>query len=149
MVGTSPIYEIGKVKALIFTVVGIVLLIVSVMLLLQNRKLKAELMASAVARVKAQEIRLGAKVPPFMGIDINGSKASLSYGQDRRKTVLMLFSPGCGACKADTSKWQAILKSLDHNAFRAVIASTSAASAGEYAIEHGASIIVSATAPQI
>src|SRR5262249_23981188 len=78
----------NKVVALLMLFGSGVLLFVNVLLVQQNNRLKT--MASRPDR--ALEVRPGTALPPLEGLDCNGNKHSIGYGQDSRKTVLLVTS---------------------------------------------------------
>jgi len=125
--------EKNKVVALLMFVLGVTLLLVNVLLVQQNKKLKG--LASRPDR--ALEVKPGTALPPLDGFDSNGAWHSIDYGQDPRKTVLLVLTPQCHACEENMPNWGAIINGLDHRAFRLVGVSLKSEGLNEYASRHG------------
>jgi len=119
--------------ATLLTIVGAVLLLVNVLLVQQNKKL--QVLASRPDR--ALEARPGTALPPLEGIDSDGNRRRVGYGQDSRKTVLMVFSPRCGACEEAMPTWDAIINGLDPRAFQIAAISLQPEGVKEYASRRG------------
>ncbi len=120
-------------EAVFLATMCFVLLLVNVLLTKQNQQLKV--LASKPDR--ALEVRLGTILPPLEGIDSEGRKQSLRYGQDARKTLLFVFSPRCRACQESMPNWRAIIQGLDPQQFRPLAVSLQSDQAKEYAAQHG------------
>jgi peroxiredoxin len=71
-------------------------------------------------------------VPSLSGTDLDGKDFTLSYSNDPRKVVLLVFSPRCGACTKNMPNWKAMLQSLDQNSYRIVAVSTVSDGVKEY-----------------
>jgi hypothetical protein len=93
---------------------GVILLVVNVLLVQKNRVLKV--MANRPDR--ALEVKPGTALPPLVGVDVRGGKQRLVYGEDPRKTVLLVFSPRCNSCRENLPNWETIIKGVDKEAFR-------------------------------
>jgi peroxiredoxin len=109
------------------------LLVVNVLLAQQNKNLRA--LASRPDR--ALELKPGTALPPLEGIDGDGNRQSVSYGQGSRKTVLLVFSPRCRACKENMPNWKAIINGLDRQSFRLAAVSLQSGGVKEYANQYG------------
>ncbi len=133
MKSSSLVCEANKKVAVLLTIVGSVLLFVNVLLVQQNKKLK--ILASRPDR--ALEARHGTALPPLEGIDSNGNRQSIKYGQDLRKTVLLVLSPRCRACEENMPNWEAIINELDRQSFRLAAVSLQSEGLKEYAGQHG------------
>src|SRR5262249_3641420 len=125
--------ESNKKAITLLTIVGAVLLIVNVLLVQQNKKLK--ILAGRPDR--ALEVRPGTALPPLEGIDSNGDRQSITYGQDSRKTVLFVLSTRCSACVENMPNWQAIINRLDQQSFRLAAVSLQSEGFKEYASRYG------------
>jgi len=112
---------------------GAVLLLVNVLLVHQNKMLKV--LASRPDR--ALEINPGTTLPPLEGFDSNGARHSIDYGQDPRKTVLLVLSPRCQACEENMPNWEAIINGLDRRSFRLAAVSLRSEGFKEYASQRG------------
>jgi hypothetical protein len=112
---------------------GTALLLVNVLLLQQNKKLKV----LAGRPDRALEIKPGTALPPLEGSDSNGVSHRVDYGQDRRKTVLLVLSPLCQACDENMPNWVAIINRLDRRLFRLVAVSLQSEGLKEYVVRRG------------
>jgi peroxiredoxin len=118
---------------MLMLVLGATLLFVNVLLVQQNKKLKV--LASRPDRTL--EVKPGTALPPLQGFDSNGARQSIDYGQDSRKTVLLVFSPVCHACEENMPNWEAIINGLDQRSFRLAAVSLQSEGFKEYASRHG------------
>ena len=123
----------NKIGTLLIFVFGVVLLLVNVLLAQQNKKLKV--LASRPDR--ALEVKPGTALPPLEGLDSNGARHSIIYGQDPRKTVLFVLSPRCRACEENMPNWEAIISELDRRSFRLAAVSLQSEGLKEYADRRG------------
>jgi hypothetical protein len=135
MKGLSLAYDASNKVMVLLTILGATLLIVNGLLVRQNKQLKV--LASRPDRVL--EIRPGTALPPLEGIDSNGNRQRIDYGEDSRKTVLLVFSPRCGACEKNMPNWKAIINGLDRDSFRLAAVSLQTEGFKEYVIRHGIS----------
>ena len=133
MKSSALVCESNRRAVTLLTIVGFVLLIVNVLLVQQNKKLK--IMAGRPDR--ALEVRPGTALPTLEGIDSNGDRQSITYGQDSRKTVLLVLSTRCSACVENMPNWQAIINRLDQQSFRLAAVSLQSEGFKEYASRHG------------
>lgn len=116
MKNPTSVYATRKTSLLLFATTASVLMLVNVLLAQQNKQLKA--LAGKPGR--RLELSPGKGVPPVEGFDVEGNKVVVSYGEDPRKTVLLVFSPGCRACKANMSNWQSLIKGVDKSLYRVI-----------------------------
>jgi hypothetical protein len=123
----------NRAVVLLTLVFGAILLLVNVLLVQQNKKLRG--LANRPDR--ALEIKPGTSLPPLEGLDSNGDRRSFNYGQDARKTVLLVLSPRCRACEDNMPNWEAIINGLDQRSFRLAAVSLQSEGFKEYAIRHG------------
>jgi peroxiredoxin len=121
----------SKVAALL-VIVGVVLLLVNVLLAEQNKKLR--FLASRPDR--SLEVKAGTALPSLEGVDDDGNRQSISYGQDARKTVLLIFSPRCRACEENLPNWEAIINGIERQSFRLFAISLQSQGVKEYASRH-------------
>jgi peroxiredoxin len=115
MKNPSSIYRAKKrVAAPLMIFLGAVLLLVNVLLVQQNKKLRV------LARKpdRALEIKPGTAVPPLEGLDSNGNRHRINDRQDSRKTVLLVLSPRCHACEENMPNLEAIIDGLDRQSFQ-------------------------------
>jgi hypothetical protein len=111
-------YSVSKPLAILFIVCGLALIFSNVLLarrLSQLSRLDDLLNAS-------NKLETGGVVPPLVGYDLSGQKVTYSYGDDSRDTMLLVLSPGCHACDENWPKWNRLIKSLDTQSTRLVIA---------------------------
>ena len=109
--------SINNKTALLFLALAVTLAVVNILLLKQNYELKALL---GKYPTEAAELKPGTALRPLEGLDAEGTKLIIGYGQDNRKTLLLSFIPGCEACEKNMPYWKAIIKDLDKNAYRLV-----------------------------
>lgn len=129
----SPLVCLANRNIAVFlTITGIVLLLINVLLVQQNNQLKV----LARRPDRALEAKPGTALPPLEGIDSNGNRHSIDYGQDSRKTVLFVLSPRCNACEQNMPNWLAIINRLDRGGFRLAAVSLQAEGIKEYASRH-------------
>jgi peroxiredoxin len=114
-------------------IAGAVLLVTNVLLVQQNKKLKV--LASRPDRTL--EIKPGTALPPLEGYDSDGNRRSVHYGQDSRKTVLLVFSPRCSACGENMPTWEALIDRLNQQSFQIAAVSLQPEGVKEYARQRG------------
>lgn len=111
----------------------LILLILNVILVKQNISLKASL---STRPKRDSSLEPGMKVPALEGKDLDGNEMIISYGSDRRKTVLLSFSPQCGFCEKNMPNWDAITKNANKDLFRVAAVSLIAHGTKEYIARH-------------
>jgi len=123
----------NSAAALSMFILGAVLLFVNVLLVQQNKKLKI----LANRPDLALEVKPGTALPPLEGFDKNGNRHSIDYGQDLRKTVLLVLSPRCRACEESRPNVEAIINGLDRRSFRLAEVLLHSEGFEEYASQRG------------
>jgi hypothetical protein len=123
----------NNVVATLLVFLGTALLLINVLLVQQNEKLRV----MAMKPDRALEVKPGTALPPLEGFDNNGAKHIFNYGQDSRKTVLFILSPLCQSCEENMPNWEAITKGLDRRSFRLAGVSLQSKGFKEYASRHG------------
>lgn len=113
---TTRAFQVGRSTMSLYLTMGIVLVTLNVLLVQQNRNLKAQ--ASRMNR--SLELKPGTEVPSIEGTDLRGEKLAFDYKTDSRKTLLLVFSPSCSACKENMANWEAVTRGIDQTAFRVV-----------------------------
>jgi thiol-disulfide isomerase/thioredoxin len=83
------------------------LAILTLLLAWQNRTLKAQLSASASAP-PAGGLKVGDSLQPFDVVDAAGNKTPVSF-DGQGKTLLLVFSSTCGACRETLPVWNRLL----------------------------------------
>ena len=109
---------VKKSLAFLLLTFGLLLVVSNVLLarrIAQMRKIDDQLNAS-------NKLEPGSAVPPLIGYDVAGNKLTYDYGTDPRDTVLMVFSPGCHACDENWPNWTRLIKELNSQSTRLVIA---------------------------
>jgi hypothetical protein len=89
---------------------GIALLLLSNIILLRaNHK-----MAAAYNDLSSQMLLpAGYHVPTLKGKFLDGRDAALTYGVDRRYTILLVYSPACQICEDNWDNWDEIINRGD------------------------------------
>lgn len=92
---------------------GIALLLLSnIVLLRANRK-----MAAAYNDLSSQMLLpAGYHVPTLKGKFLDGRDAALTYGVDRRYTILLVYSPACQICEDNWDNWDEIINKKNSSA---------------------------------
>ena len=130
---SASVFEIDKKMALLLAAVTLALAVTNVLLIDQNKRLKAY----AGKTNRPLELEPGTDLPAIEGRDADGEKLHFGYNEDARKTLLLVFSPKCGACKENMPNWQDLVKGIDANAVRVVAVSLSPEGANEYMAQYG------------
>lgn len=79
----------------------IALLAVALISIALNLLLSREVarLRDTIASLKSEGgLAVGASLPPFQAFDLNGKAVTVAYSEDRRPTLLYVFSPSCGWC---------------------------------------------------
>ena len=126
-------YRVGKRTALLFTITVLTMMVTNVALVRQNRALKA----SRPGLQRGLELQRGRTVPGFEGMDAAGNRIQVHYNEDQRKTLLLVFSPGCRFCRENMPGWRALTQALDQTRCRPVAVSLLAPGTREYLDEYG------------
>ena len=111
-------YSVSKPLAILFIACGLALILSNVLL---ARRLSQLARLDDLLNV-SNKLETGGVVPPLVGYDLSGNKVTYSYGDDSRDTMLLVLSPGCHACDENWPKWNRLIKSLDSQSTRLVIA---------------------------
>jgi peroxiredoxin len=119
-------YRIGKKAAILFVLLVSALLVLNASLIIQNRSLRASV------ATRSNVLHPGDSVPSLSGTDLDGKDFTLSYSNDPRKVVLLVFSPRCGFCTRNMPNWKALLQSLDRKSYRIVAVSIISEGVKEY-----------------
>jgi peroxiredoxin len=86
----------------------------------------------ASAGTRSPVLHPGTIVPSLSGKDLDGKDFTLSYSNDPRKVVLLVFSPRCGFCNSNMPNWKAMLQGIDRNSYRIVAVSIISDGVKEY-----------------
>jgi peroxiredoxin len=121
-------YHISEKMALLLTTLGVVLVAVNMLLVQQNKTLKSQFGGGD----RSLELKIGKELPPMEGLGIDGEKAKFDYGRDARKTLLLVFSPGCYACEQNMDNWRGMISGLDEDSYRVIAVSLKPDGVKEY-----------------
>jgi len=119
-------YKISKKAAILFVLLVTALIALNASLIIQNRSLRAS------AGTRSPVLHPGTIVPSLSGKDLAGKDFTLSYSNDPRKVVLLVFSPRCGFCDSNMPNWKAMLQGIDRNSYRIVAVSIISDGVKEY-----------------
>ncbi|MGH9471882.1 MAG: hypothetical protein ACRD13_09035 [Terriglobales bacterium] len=96
-------------------------LVIDLALYRQNGRLKARVASGGSLRPP-----VGAMMPPLRGLDTAGKPLSVSFGVDKRQTILFVFAADCEVCSRTWPMWRSWLRRIDRRAFRPIFASMGA-----------------------
>jgi hypothetical protein len=100
--------------------------------------ISSSLLASRLARLqrlddllnKSNRLQAGETVPPLVGYDLTGKQVRYAYGiTDQRDTLLLVLSPTCHACEYNWPNWTQMIRKLNGQKTRLLIANIAAGSA--------------------
>ena len=129
----AGLLHIRKSIALAFLALAVFLSVLNVLLIRQSRSLQARVQALR------EELLLqpGATVPQIAGKDLRGDPLVIGYGQDRKKTVMLVFSPECHACNLNWPRWSRAILSANRVGARVVGVNLSDNLPEDYLNQHG------------
>lgn len=133
MLSTASGSEVKRGKAFLFMTFGAMLIIANLLLVQQNKQLKV----SASVPDRSLELKPGEQLPPLRGLDLNGNSMRFDYSADGMKTLLMVFSPGCRACKENMPAWKAVIKQMGRENYRMIAVSLAPEGAKDYVSQYG------------
>lgn len=110
----------------------LLLLVVNIALIHQNRQLKARLALPPPQLEAAQ----GAQMPELRGFDLTGKPVEVLYGKDPRKVLVLVYSPTCPFCDQNWPRWQAMIPSLDRSVVRTVAVDVTSSSTEVFLQQH-------------
>lgn len=132
MISSHPVYQIKRKIVLTFTTLSAVLMVMNLLLVQQNRELKASTRRSD----RPLEVHPGTKLPPLKGVAASGDKVVFGFDDPARKTVLLVLSPTCRPCQENMVNWKAMVKRLDKQSYRVIAVSLKPDQAKEYVESH-------------
>jgi peroxiredoxin len=56
------------------------------------------------------QLQVGSVVPPIVGKELDGRRATVAYAGSDRLTILYIFTPHCGWCARNSDNFQALVK---------------------------------------
>jgi peroxiredoxin len=124
-------YTISRTAGVLVSLLVIALIVMNAGLVLQNRKLK-----KSGGDPRTIVLNEGKLVPSLSGVDINGNRLTLDYGNDHRRAVVLVFSPHCSFCTKNMPNWTAIAQGLDRKAYRIIAVSILSEGIKEYVAQH-------------
>lgn len=127
-----PNYGIRKPVALILLAAAVAMFCINVALILQNRRLKAEMAAPAPLLPQ-----VGTKIDRLEGIALDGTKVQVTFTGQTQETLFLVFSTQCGVCELDWPQWQSIARSARAQRIRLVYADVESPLSRPYAEQHG------------
>lgn len=80
-----------------------------VALTIQNRSLKAQIAEGGHGGAAPPQFKAGDVVTPFDVVEDSGAAHSIKFGEGETRTVLLVFSSHCPACKQTVPVWNDIL----------------------------------------
>lgn len=92
----------------------------NVLLLTQNFRLRKQLSSAGGINGSANSLKPGETVTPFAGTDLNGRPYQVEYRKDRRRQLLLFFSPSCPYCIKQGPIWRDMLNRIDSTRFNVV-----------------------------
>ncbi len=87
----------------------------NIALIWQTRELKKRLELAV-----NKEFNPGEVLPDFAGIDFNNQYVKIGFNGSNKKFLLITFSTGCPACRANLPNWLALSRKLDRNQWQVV-----------------------------
>jgi thiol-disulfide isomerase/thioredoxin len=88
----------------------VVLAALVVGLTMQNRSLKEQI-GQLQSGLPADHLKSGDVVPPIPVVEDGGGTKTIAFGEGETRTVLLVFSSHCPACKETLPIWEQMLKS--------------------------------------
>jgi hypothetical protein len=115
----------GVIAVLIFLSMAVEL----VLLIKQNRELKAEISTLQADLASAREqtlptFQIGEVVEPLNVVSIHGEPAQITYDDESLDTVLLIFSPNCPSCAVNMENWKELEALLNRELDRIYYVST-------------------------
>jgi peroxiredoxin len=138
MLASSSQFILTKRKVVLGIVIALVFIITNV-LLIKGIVKNMERVSVLEGQQLAAEDRIGELLPTLNGSDIYGNRLSLRYNEERRKTVLFVFSPRCIFSLEIMPEWQEVIHAINKDAFRMVGVTTIIEGTREYAADQGLS----------
>jgi cytochrome c biogenesis protein CcmG, thiol:disulfide interchange protein DsbE len=97
--------------------IGIVLIIFlgveDVLLILQNKQLKATI--NTLTTPQMEPLKTGDRLEPVKIQSFDGSRSDLIYSDSTKKYLLFLFSTTCPHCEKNIPIWQSLIASMDNH----------------------------------
>jgi hypothetical protein len=101
--------HISKAALAAFAVLTVLLMVINVALIRQDRRLAA----TAKTYEASMHLKVGDTVPPLSGTGPVGGAVTVTYEPSEPKTLLLVFARSCGACVMNWPAWQSVMNRLD------------------------------------
>jgi len=105
----KTLYVVGSIALLL-------LLVINVILVIQNRDLKQRLEEFAAQRTP-NILKVGDEVPSAVITMLDGQRKELSYSDSNKKYLLFLFNTTCGSCERNLPTWESIAASKQNGTY--------------------------------
>ena len=92
----------------------------NLLLITQNFRLRKQLNSAGRIDASANYLKPGETVTPLAGVDLNGRPYQVEYRKDRRRHLLLFFSPSCPYCVRQGPIWRDMLNRIDSTRFNVV-----------------------------
>lgn len=92
----------------------------NLLLITQNVRLRKQLNSAGGINGSANSLKPGETVTPFSGMDLDGRVYQVEYRKDRRRQLLLFFSPSCPFCVQQGPIWRDMLNRIDSTRFNVV-----------------------------
>jgi hypothetical protein len=114
-----------------------VMIAVNILLVRENQRLASALASAEETRRSISEVPPGTVVPALIGRNADGDPANIAYAQDRRRTLLLVFSSSCPVCEENWPTWRAMLEGIDEEEVRVVALDLPSRAPSDYLKRHG------------
>ena len=121
--------RLNKFIAALLVALLLVLASADVLLFRRYRQLQSMLNSSLFARV-------GERVPPLRGFDIERHQVSIAYPAGSRPTLLLAFTASCAFCEQNWPAWDKLRALSGRLGVRVVALSVGSYPSGKYVLEH-------------
>ena len=96
------------------------LILSTVALLSVDLMLIRELRSVTARTSRSVALRVGAVVPPLAGVANDGKPITVDYRGEKRKTLVLVFSPTCPICTQNWPRWERLASIIDSGQYRLV-----------------------------
>ena len=128
---SAATFAVRKSIALILCMGAAAVICLNIALILQNRRLKEELVAPPALVPK-----VGTRIDGLRGIALDGSKIQLPFTGQGKETLLFVFATNCGICTLNWPTWQSIARSIQGKPFQLVYADVMSPMSEHYVEEY-------------
>jgi hypothetical protein len=109
MSGTQPKSRLNKVMEILLWLAGLGVFAENIFLFQQNRRLSEAL---------APQITVGTQLQMLAGIAFDGRLEPVALPAAGSKLLIITFSPGCPACRANQDGWMRLASTLEEKSVR-------------------------------